>query len=166
MDCSTPGLPVPHYLSAKVCPSSCSLHWWCHAAISSSDALFFCPQCFPASGTFSMSQLFTSGDQNIGVSASASVLPMNIQGGFPLGLTGLISVLSKGLSGVFSSISSKALILWHSAFFTVQLMDVINCTTKQILISYDKCYEGEGEGMKRVLNRRSLIWSKGQKRLV
>ena len=89
-----------------------------------------------------MSQLFTSGDQNIGVSASASVLPMNIQGGFPLGLTGLISVLSKGLSGVFSSIRLKALILWHSAFFTVQLIDMVSCTNKQLLISYDKCYEG------------------------
>ena len=138
----------PHGLqhTRLTCPSqtpraysnSCPSSQWCHSTISSSDALFFCPQCFPASGTFSMSQLFTSGDQNIGVSASASVLPMNIQGAFPLGLTGLISVLSKGLSGVFSSISSKALILWHSAFFTVQLMDVINCTTKQILISYDK----------------------------
>ena len=89
-----------------------------------------------------MSQLFTSGNQNIGVSASASVLPMNIQGGFPLGLIGLISVLSKGLSGVFSSIRLKALILWHSAFFMVQLIDMVSCTNKQLLISYDKCYEG------------------------
>ena len=88
--------------SPRVCPISCSLHQWCHPAISSSDALFsFCPQYFPASGTLPMSQMFTSDDQNTEVSASASVLPMNIQDWFPLGLTGLISLLSKGLSGVF-----------------------------------------------------------------
>ena len=63
----------------------------------------FCPQSFPASGSFPMSWLFTSGGQNIGASASASELPMNIQGWFPLGLTGLISVQSKGFSRVFSS---------------------------------------------------------------
>ena len=85
------------------CPSSCSLHRWCHPAISSSDTLFsFCPQSFPASGTFPMSCPFASGYQNIGVSASASVLPKSVQGWFPLRLTGLI-LLSKGLSGVFSS---------------------------------------------------------------
>ena len=90
--------------SPGVCPSSCSLHWWCHPAISSSDTLFsFCPQSFPASGTFLKSCLFTSDDQNIGASASASVLPVNIQGWSPLRFTGLISLLSKGLSGVFSS---------------------------------------------------------------
>ena len=90
-------------LSPEVCPSSCPLHWWCHPAISSSDALFsFCPQSFPASGTFPMIQLFTSDDQNTGFSASGSVLPTNIQGWCPLRFTGLISLLSKGLSRVFS----------------------------------------------------------------
>ena len=75
-----PPCPSP---SPKVCPSSCPLHQWCHPAISSSDALFSsCPQSFPASGTFSMSQLFASNDQNTGVSASASVFPMSIQGWF------------------------------------------------------------------------------------
>ena len=69
----------------KVCPSSCSLHRWCHPAISSSDALFsFCPKSFPASWIFPVSQLFSSDDQNTGVSASASFLPMSIQGWFPL----------------------------------------------------------------------------------
>ena len=63
----------------------------------------FCPQSFPASGAFSVSQLFISGGQSIGVSASASVLPMNIQSRFPLGSTGLISLLSRGLTRVFSS---------------------------------------------------------------
>ena len=89
--------------SAKVCPDSCPLHWWCHPAISSSDTLFcFCPQSSPVSGTFPLSWPFATDDQNTGVLASASVLPMSIQGWFPLSLTGLIS-MSRGLSGVFSS---------------------------------------------------------------
>ena len=90
------------------CPNSYPLHWWCHPAISSSDALFSsCPQSFPASGTFPVSQLLASDDQNTGVSASASVLPMSIQGWFPLRLTCLISSLSKGLSGILSSITAQ-----------------------------------------------------------
>ena len=95
-----PFCPSP---SPKVWPSSCSLHPWCHPAISSSETLFFCPPSFPASGTFPVSKLFISHDQNTRVSASESVLPTSIQGWFPLRLTGLISLLSKGLSGVFSS---------------------------------------------------------------
>ena len=76
-----------------------SIDRWCHPAISSSVIPFSsCPQSFPASRSFPMSQLFTSGGQSIG--ASASVLPITIQGGFPLGLTGLISLLSKGLSSL------------------------------------------------------------------
>ena len=89
--------------SPGVCPSSCSLHQWCCPAISFSDALFSCPPSFPASGTFPMNCLFTSDDQNTGASASASVLPGNIQSWSHLRLTGLISLLSEGLSGVFSS---------------------------------------------------------------
>ena len=81
-----------------------SLHWWCRLAVSSSDALFsFCPGSFPAPGTSSMNCLCTTDDQNTGVSASSSVLPVNIQGWSPLRLTSLISLLSRGLSGVFSS---------------------------------------------------------------
>ena len=96
--------------SSKVCLGSCPLYQWCRPAISSSDTLFsFYPQSFPASGTFPVSQQYSSGDQNTGASAlasaSASVLPMSIQCWFPLGLSGLISLLSKGLSGVFSSTS-------------------------------------------------------------
>ena len=84
--------------------SSCSLSQWCHPAISSSVVLLSsCPQSFPESGSFLMSQLFSSGGQSIGALASALVLPMNIQGWFPLGLTGLISLLPKGPSRVFSS---------------------------------------------------------------
>ena len=95
--------PCPSWFP-EVSPSSCPLHRWCHKDISSSDALFsFCPQSFPALGTFQMNLLFASDDQNTGVSASASVLPTKIQGWFTLRLTGLISLLSKGLSGVLSS---------------------------------------------------------------
>ena len=96
-----PPCPSP---SPRVCPSSRSLHRWCHPAVSSSDTLFsFCPQSFPASRTFPVSQLFASDDQTYGPSASASILPMSIQGCFSLRLTGLTFLLSKGLSGVFSS---------------------------------------------------------------
>ena len=89
--------------SPRVCPSSCPLNWCCHATILSSVTLFsFCLQFFSASGSFPMSWLFASGGQNIGASASAPVLPMNIQGWFPLELTGLI-LQSKGLSRIFSN---------------------------------------------------------------
>ena len=88
-------------LSARVCLNSCSLSRWCYLSTSSFAALFFCLQPFPASESFRMSRLFASGGQSIG--ASASVLPMNIEGWFPLGLTGLSSLLSKGLSRLSSS---------------------------------------------------------------
>ena len=108
--------------SLEVCPSSSPLYWWCHPAISSSDALFsFCSQYFPGSGTLLMNQLFASDDQNIGVSTPASVLPM--KGWFLLRLTGLVSLLSKGLSDVFSrplfeSINSSALSLLYGPTLT------------------------------------------------
>ena len=98
-----PPCPSP---TPEVHPNSCALSQWCHPAISSSVVPFSsCPQSLPASGSFPMSQLFTWGGQNIGVSASASVLPMNIQDWFPLGWTGWISLQSKGLSRVFSTIT-------------------------------------------------------------
>ena len=85
-------------------PNPCPLSRWCYPTMSSSVVPFsFCPQSFPESGSFQMSQLFTLGGWSIGASASASVLPMNIQGWLPLVLTGLVSFLSKGLSRVFSS---------------------------------------------------------------
>ena len=81
--------------SPRVCSNSWPLHWWCHPTISSSVIPFSsCHQSSPASGSFPVSQLFSSGGQSIEASASASVLPMNIQGWFPLGWTGLISLLS------------------------------------------------------------------------
>ena len=99
------------------CSNSCPLSRWCHSAISSSVIPFsFCLQLFPASGSFPMSQFFSSGGQNIGVSASTSVLPMNIQNWFPLGLTGWISLQSKGLSRIFSNT-----IVQKHQFFSAQL---------------------------------------------
>ena len=88
-----PPCPLP---SPRVCPNSCPLNRWCHPTISSSVTLFSCFKSFQTSGSFPMSQFLASGGQSIG--ASASVLPMSIQDWFPLRLTGLISLLSKGLS--------------------------------------------------------------------
>ena len=93
MNHSMPGLPVHHQLPDY--SNSCSLSWWCHSTISSSvDPSSSCLQSFPASESFPVSQLFTSGGQSIGASASALVLPMNIQGWFLLGLTGVIKAMS------------------------------------------------------------------------
>ena len=96
-------LPCPSP-TPRVYSNSCPSSWWCHPAITSSVIPFSSHlQSFPASGSFQMSQFFTSGGQIIGVSASASVLPMNIQDWFPLGWTAWISLLSKGCSRVFSN---------------------------------------------------------------
>ena len=96
-------LPCPSQ-SPGVCSNSCSLNQGCHPTISSSVISFSsCLQSFPASGSFTVSQLFTSGGQKIVASALKSGLPMNIQGWFPLGLTGLISLQSRGLSSVFTN---------------------------------------------------------------
>ena len=101
-------------LSPRICLNSCSLNRRCHPTISSSVNPFSSrPQSFPAPGSFPVSRLFASGDQSIG--ASASVLPVNIQGWFPLGLTGLISLQYKGLSRVFSSTT-----VWKHQLFSTQ----------------------------------------------
>ena len=102
-------------LSPGVCSNSCPLSRWCYLIISSSAVPFSCPQSFPASESFPINWFFASGDQSIEDSASASALPMNIQGWFPLGLTGLISLLFKGLSGVFSSTA-----VWKDEFLGAQ----------------------------------------------
>ena len=99
--------------SPRICSNSCPLSWWCHPTISSSVALFSCTWSFPASGSFPMSQLFTSGDQSIGASASGSILSMSIQG-WSLRLTDLISLKSKGLSRV----SSRTTVQKHQFFST------------------------------------------------
>ena len=103
-----PPCPTP---TPGVRPNSCPLSTWCHPAISSSVVPFFSwLQSLPASRSFPMSQFSESGGQSIGVSASASVLPMNIQHWFPLGMTGLISLLFKGLSRVFYSTIRKLIL--------------------------------------------------------
>ena len=109
----------PHGLqhARPPCPSLSPLSRWCHPTISSSVFHFSAHlQSFLASGSFLVSQFFTSGGQSIGVSASASVLPMNIQVWFPLGWTGWISLLSKGLSRIFSNITVQ-----KHQFFGAQL---------------------------------------------
>ena len=101
----------------RVYSNSCPFSWWCHPTISSSVILFSSHlQSFPASGSFQMSQLFVSSGQSIGVSASASVLPVNIQDWFPLGRAGWISLQSKGLSRVFSNTTVQ-----KHQFFSAQL---------------------------------------------
>ena len=93
MNHSTPGLPVHHQLPEFTQTQAGPLSRWCHPTISSSVVHFSsCPRSFPESGSFQMSQLFTSGGQSTGVSASTSVLPMNTQDWFPLGWTGWISL--------------------------------------------------------------------------
>ena len=102
MDCSTPR-PLCPSPSPRVYSNSCPLSQWCHPTVSSCLPLLLLLQSFPASGSFQMRQLFASGGQSIGVSASASFLKMNIEDWFSLGWTGWISLQSKGLSRVFSN---------------------------------------------------------------
>ena len=94
--------PCPS-VTPRVHPNPCPLSWWCHPTISSFVVPFSCPQSFLGSGSFPKSQLFSSGDQSIGVLALASFLPVNTQDWSPLGWTGWISLQSKGLSRVFSN---------------------------------------------------------------
>jgi len=136
MNRSTPGLPVHHHQPPEftqthvhragdaIQPSPSSVVPFCS-----------CPQSLPASGSFPMSQLFTWGGQSIGISALASVLPMNTQDWSPLGWTGWISLQSKGLSSLLQHHSSKASILWCSAFFTVQLSHPYMTTGKTIALT-------------------------------
>ena len=123
-----PPCPSP---TPGACSNSCPLSQWCHPTISSSVIPFSsCLQSFPASGSLLMSQFFTSGGQSVGVSASTSALPMNIQDWFPLGWTGLISLLSKGLSRVFSNtilqkhqFCSSQLSLWSNSHTHTWLLE-------------------------------------------
>ena len=114
-----PPCPSP---TLGVYSNSCPSTQWCHPTISSSVVPFSsCPQSLPASGSFSMSQLFTWGSQSIGVSASASVLPVNTQDWSPLGWTGWVSLQSKGLSRVFSNTTVQ-----KHQFFSAQLSSQSN----------------------------------------
>ena len=108
-------VPYP-LLSPRVCLNSCLLSQWCYLTTSSTTTpFFFCLQSFPGSGSFPVNQLFPSDGHSIGDSASASFLPMTIQGWFPLGLTCLISLESKGFSRVFFSTT-----IWRHWFFSIQ----------------------------------------------
>ena len=135
MDRSTPGFPVLHQL-----PELAQTHglssWWCDPIISSSVIPFSaCLQSFPASWSFPVSQFLAFGGQRIRASASTSVLPMNIQGWLPLGLTGLISLLSKRLSSLLQHHNLKASVPQHSAFFMVQLSHPFMTTGKPIALT-------------------------------
>ena len=120
--------PSPSITNPGAHPNLCPLSQSCHPTIWSSVIPFSsCPQSFPASGSFPVSQLFASGGQSIGVSASASVLPMNIQDWSPLGFTGWISLQSKGLSRVFSNTTvqffSTQLSLWSNSHICTWLLE-------------------------------------------
>ena len=122
-----PACPSP---TPRVHSNSCPLSWWCHPTISSSVIPFSsCLQSFIPSGSFPVSRLFASGGQSIGASASASVLPKGIHSWFLLGLTGLISLLSKGLSRVFSNTAVQkhqlfsSLPLWSSSHIHIWLLE-------------------------------------------
>ena len=137
---------VPRLLFSQQCyPNSCPLSRWCHPTISSSIVPFFsCLQSFSESGSFLMSQHFPSGGQSIRASASSSVLPPNIQDWFPLGLTHVLSLLSKGLSRVFSSTT-----VWKHQFFGAQaslrssLTSVHNYWKNHRFDSADLCWQSD-----------------------
>ena len=131
-------------LSPGVWANSCPLNQWCHTVVASSVALLSsCPQSFPAPGSFLVSQFFASGVQSIG-SPSASIFPTNILGQFSLGVTGLISLLSKGLSRVFSSTT-----IWKHQFFRTQpFYDPILTSLYEYWINYsfgymDICWQND-----------------------
>ena len=121
-DCSMPGFSI-FFCLPEFTYDSCPLNWWCHPTISSIFST--CPQSFP------VSWVFASGSQSIGTSASGIALPMNIQGGFPLGLTGLISLHSKGLKSFLQDHNLKASILRRSTS-VIQLSDSYQTTGKTV----------------------------------
>ena len=127
-----PPCPSP---TPRACSNSCPMSWWYHSIISSSAIPFSsCLQSFPKSGSFPMNQFFTSGSQRIGVSASASVFPKNIQDWFPLGLTGFI-LQSKGLSRVFSTPHFKSINSSVFTFLYTQLLHPYVTTEKTIALT-------------------------------
>ena len=130
---------VTPWLPPGVCSKSSPLSWWCHPIISSSVTPFSScikgPTSFAASRSFPISWHFTSGGQSVGVSVSASVLPMNIQGWFPFGLTGWISAVQGTLKSLLQHHSSKTSILQPSAFFIVQFSHPYMTTGKNIALT-------------------------------
>ena len=150
-------LPCPSP-TPRAYSNSCPSRQWCHPIISSSVIPFSCLQSFPASGSFPMSQFFTSGGERIGASASASVLPMNIQDWVPLGWTGLISLLSKGLSRAFSNTTvqkhqffSPQLSLWSNSHIHTWLLRKNFLSIYQVSSIVPCCWGYRGE------NGRSLL---------
>ena len=130
MDCSMPGLPVHHQLPKL---TQTHVHWVSDAIQPSQFSVFSfssCLQSFPASGSLKMSQFFASGGQSIGVSASASVFPMNVQDWFPLGWTSWISLQSKGISRIFSNTTVQ-----KHQFFGPQLSHPYMTTGKTVALS-------------------------------
>ena len=121
--------------SPGACSNACPLSQWCHPAIS------FCLQSFPASGSFQMIQFSASGGQSIGVSASASVLPVNIQDWFPLGLIDWISLQSKGLSRVFSNTTVQSI---NSSALSLLYGPVLNSHVHMVQLSHPYVLLGEG----------------------
>ena len=138
MYCSTPAFPLLHHL-----PELAQTHiHWVGGAIQPSHPLSSCPQSFPVSGFFLMSRHFTSGGQSIGASVLASVLSVYIQDWFPLGWTGWISLLSKGLSkSLLQHHNSKASILLHSALFMVQLTSIYDYWKNHSFDQMDLCLQ-------------------------
>ena len=134
-------LPSPSS-TPRVYSNSCPLSRWCHTMSSSVTPFSSWPQSFPASGSFPVSQLFASGGQSTGASVSASVLPMNIQGWGPLGLTGFwLLAAQEALKSLLQHHSSKASVLWRSAFFMVQL-SYPYMTTGKIIALYEPRFYG------------------------
>ena len=127
----------------RVYPNSCPLSQWCHPTISSVVPFSPCLQSFLASGSFPVSQFFASGGQSIEVSASASVVPMNIEDWFPLGWTGWISFQLKGLSRVFNSTVQKHQFFGalYRAFFIVQLSHLYMTTGKTVALTRQTFFE-------------------------
>ena len=156
MDCSTPGFPV-HYQHPELA-HSCSLSQWCHPTISFSVVPFSsCLQYFPTPGSFPMCQFFASSGQSIGVSALASILPMNIQDWlnqtFWIDWFDLLAVQGT-LKSLLQHHSSKASVLWHSAFFMVQLSHPYITTGKTITLTRQTFV---GKVMSLLLNMLSML---------
>ena len=162
-------------LSPKVCSDSCPLSWWFHPTITWTVAFFSsCPQSFPTSWSFPMSWLFASGSQSVGASASAWGLRMNIQDRFPLRLTGLMSLLSKGLSSIFSSTTirrhqffSTQPSLWSSSHIYTWLLEKLKLwlyrpLSEKIFLCFLICYLGLSEfslqGARKKLLLPKSIW--------
>ena len=130
-------------LTPWTCSNSCPSNRWCHLTITSSVIPSSCCQSFPASGSFIMSWLFASGGQSIGASASASVLPVNIQGWFPLAFTGLVSLQSLGLSRVFSNTTVQKNQFFDAQPSLIQLSHPYMTTGKTIALTTQTCVSKE-----------------------